>query len=556
MTIDPALAVIIEDHQVPVAVPVIGKHHMAYPELPASFIIEGDNYHALAVLSATHEQKIDAIFIDPPYNTGTTRAYKNNIEKEQWIQLMSSRLLLARNLLATNGVICISIGKEQLFNLGNLADDIFGDGNRLGVITVVHNKGGRSQVGFSRQPFNDDNEFYLFYAKNAKEASINPPTTNDDSPSSHPRKFQDERGRFYWKSFTRTGGNSRPADRPRQHYPIHVNPKTGHMAIEPFDDSIELWPIDSDDEARIWNGLPSYFEKMFSEDRLGLFPSHTKDGDFSIRYKCYARGNDGDNHIGQPMTTWTGKDLNAREHGTKLLRMMIGPNPFNDPKSVYAVKRALHAMVGHKPEATVLDFYAGSGTTAHALLMLNAEDGGNRRFILAQINEPTIKGLVPICEEICLPRVRAAIDGYNKGKKHVPGLPGNIRYLRVELVPTHHNREQMMMNLYGHDRGLIQLAEGVGSDAERSDTYSIHGCHDGTTVAILDAPHDYHTVLRRLGTIPGRKVLYVPSTLDQSPYSEPEDVIVKTHPFGIVNQYARLWPELFRIPPAVNETPQ
>ncbi len=424
----------------PVLVPVESHHHVRHPGLPVSAIIEGDNLDALNALLPTHAGLVDAIFVDPPYNTGTTESYRNSFGDAEWVQSVAERLRLARELLTADGTICVTIDHVQLFNLGSVADAIFGRRNRLGVVTVVHNERGRS--GFDGNGFNENHETYLFYARQDDLAEVNPVRVPDGELRSR-FPHEDEHGRLAWHGLTRTGGNSRPHQTPKQYYPIYADPVSGHMGLTPFACAVEILPVDAEGHPRTWSCIPATFEDWLAEGLLRLAPSRHHPSGHTIQKLSRPNGDDGLSATEQPKTVWLGPDLNAATHGTGLLRRMIGLNPFSYPKSVHAVKRALHAMVGHKPDATVLDPYAGSGTTAHALLMLNAEDGGRRRFILVNSNEIT-KGRGGdrrrICEEICLPRVRAAIEGYgyrSGGRTvRVPGLPGNFRYHRVEVGPT------------------------------------------------------------------------------------------------------------------------
>jgi len=425
----------LDDNTTRALVPVESHHRVRHPGLPVSAIIEGDNLDALRALLPTHAGLVDAIFVDPPYNTGTTESYRNSFGDAEWKQAVSERLRIARELLTVDGTICITIDHVQLFNLGGAADEAFGRRNRLGVVSVVHNRKGRS--GFDYQGFNENHESYLFYAREAGFAKVNPVDVPEDVLRGR-FPYEDEHGRFAWHGLTRTGGNSRPHQTPNQHYPIHADPTTGRMSLRPFAGAIQVLPVDETGLPRVWSCIPTTFERRLEQGLLRVAPSsHTPSG-YTIQKLSRPNGDDGLSATEQPKTVWIGPELNAATHGTKLLRRMIGPNPFSYPKSVHAVRRALHVMVGHKPDSTVLDFYAGSGTTAHALLMMNAEDGGRRRFILVNSNEVTSgRGgdQRPICEGICLPRVRAAIEGYeyrSRGRTvHVPGLPGNFRYHRV-----------------------------------------------------------------------------------------------------------------------------
>ncbi len=423
----------LEDGRYLSLVPVESHHHTPHPGAPVGSIIEGGNLDALTILRETHAGAIDAIFIDPPYNTGTTESYENSFDDAEWVDDISASLRIARDLLTPDGVICISIDHVQLFNLGSAADAIFGKENRLAIVAVVHNQKGRS--GWDADGFNEINEYYIFYQRGPQPATVGGvPIPEAELRRRFPET--DDTGRFCWIGLTRGGGGSRPEETPGQHYPIHIDPATGRMALQPLQGSIgPIWPVAEDGSERVWRCIPATFERWCDEGELRIHPSRTHPSGYTIQKKTRPTLRM------QPKTVWGGPQFNAAAHGTVLLRRMIGDNPFSYAKSVHAVNHALGLVVGHKPNATVLDFYAGSGTTAHAVLMMNAEDGGNRRFILVTNNELTRAKRKPnrhICEEICLPRVRAAIDGYDyrSGRRtiHVDGLPGNLRYYRVELA--------------------------------------------------------------------------------------------------------------------------
>lgn len=404
---------------------------------PVNLLIEGDNYHSLAVLNFTHNQAIDLIYIDPPYNTGNRSWRYNNdyIERDdpfkhsKWLAFMERRLKLAKNLLRPDGIIIITIDDYEVFPLGMLMDEIFGESNRLANITVLNKKSGRTTDKF----FATCHEYYLVYAKNASLASIELFELNADQLAEY--KYEDKISRYKWRDFLRTGGFSTPAERPNSYYPIYFNEKSSSISLEKGKGSVEIFPIDSKGEKRVW--------RQTRPSLLGL----VKAGDIKIE-----KGRNGEHAVRikdrvkegiKPKTVWDSPRYDAATHGTKLLESILGKSrTFDFPKSLYAVSDAIQVVTKTKKNAVILDFFAGSGTTGHAVLELNKEDKGKRQFILCTNNENDI------CTDVCYPRVKKVITGYKPpdGEK-VAGLGGNLKYFTcdfVEAEPTDRNKRKLV----------------------------------------------------------------------------------------------------------------
>jgi adenine-specific DNA-methyltransferase len=211
---------------------------------PVNLLIEGDNYHALSVLNYTHKGRIDLIYVDPPYNTGNkTWKYNNNfIERDdpfkhsKWLSFISKRLSLAKHLLKPDGIIVITIDDYEVFNLGMLMDEIFGESNRLATITVLNKKSGRT----TDKHFATCHEYYLVYAKNAQRAKIEQFGAEEEDITEY--KFEDEESKYRWRDFLRTGGFSTPKERPNSYYPIYYSPRTEQIALKKFNGSVEILP--------------------------------------------------------------------------------------------------------------------------------------------------------------------------------------------------------------------------------------------------------------------------------------------------------------------------
>jgi len=373
-------------------------------EKPMNLLIEGDNYHALSVLNYTHKGKIDVIYIDPPYNTGAKNwKYNNNyVDKEdayrhsKFISFMDRRLKLAKQLLSKSGIIICAIDDYEIHNIRHLMDDIFDENNRLGSIVVVHNPRGRNDDKFIATM----HEYMLVYAKNKEKAAIHHFELSQKAISKYSKK--DNISLYNETSFTRTGNNSLREERPNLYYPIYFNKKNKTLSLIPEEGSLKLLPINGKGEHRTWRwGKDTFLNKKDSE----LFVK-----EINNKFRIYKKRRLTDIKGTKPKTVWINSKYDASSNGIMLLQKIFsGKNPFSYPKSIYAVQDILEITSNDK--SIILDFFAGSGTTGHAVLNLNRKDNGKRKFILCTNNENKIS------EEVCYPRIQKIIKGYRyKGK--------------------------------------------------------------------------------------------------------------------------------------------
>lgn len=406
--------------ELPVLDEVLDKAIIKDKNVPTNLIIEGDNYHALSVLNYTHQGKIDVIYIDPPYNTGNKSwKYNNNfIEKEdpykhsKWLSFMKKRLLLSKSLLSPNGIIIATIDDYEIFPLGLLMDEVFGEQNRMATVTVLNKKSGRTTDKF----FATCHEYYLFYANDINNATVNKQGLNSDDIEQY--KLEDEISKYKWRDFLRTGGYSTPEERPNSYYPIYYNEKTEEVTIEKNNNLVEILPIDSKGHKRVWRQTRPSLLKLISNGDIKITKNRL--GQYSVRIKDRVKEGI------KPKTVWDNPLYDASTHGTKLLEKMLRKSKmFDFPKSVYAVRDAIKILTSHNKDTIILDFFAGSGTTGHAVMMLNQDDGGNRKFILCTNNENKI------AEEVTYSRIKAVINGYS----NVKGIPANLRYFKTSFVP-------------------------------------------------------------------------------------------------------------------------
>ncbi len=430
-----------------------------------NLLIEGDNYHALSVLNYTHKNKIDLIFIDPPYNTGSnTWRYNNDyVDKEdtfrhsKWISFMHNRLSLAKNLLKEDGVLILTIDDYEIFSIGSLLDSIFGDDNRMNVVIVENNPRGRTSNAF----FATSHEYYLYYAKDSSKVELNNiPLTNEQEAVF---KHEDDISKYRLLPLRKSGADSRRPDRPKQFYPIYINEKTLEMTLEFKKGWFELLPIDSEGVERVWKLGKDSCKELIKNGDIIVKPS--KDS-FTLSQKDRLKEGR------KPKTVWVNPKYDASAHGTIMIANILNKrDSFDYPKSLHAVIDSIYPVISKREKAVVLDFFAGSGTTGHAVLELNKQDGGNRKFILCTNNENKI------CEEVTYERIKRVIKGYtNKKGEKVEGLGGNLSYYKTDLVnieKLHKVSDEARIKVTYQAGEMIAVREDTLNEIEKNEWWQI-----------------------------------------------------------------------------------
>ena len=428
---------------------------------PYHTVINGENCHALEALTYTHCGKIDVIYIDPPYNTGAKDWKYNNDYVEgddlyrhsKWLAFMERRLKLARELMDPEcSCLIATIDEKEYLRLGMLLEQTFQEA-RIQMISAVINPAGVTRPGaFARA---DEYIFFVFIG-NAKASPVPMPDEWRVNP-------KDKRTtRILWSMLIRTGTNAQRADRPNLFYPIFVS-EDGLKIVEtgpPLEEGRDrksivalpgtrvVWPIRQDLSEGNWQVSPEKLLDLYRKGfvRLGKFTERgmsvnylkageqkkVLDGTYQVTGhredgSVEAENTDVANKI-IPTTAWRIGAHDASRHGSNLLKTLLQNRKFPFPKSLYAVEDALRFFVFDNKEATILDFFSGSGTTAHAVMRLNHQDGGRRQCIPETHNEVASDehtklrkdGLRPgdpdwekwgICDYITKPRIRAAITG-------------------------------------------------------------------------------------------------------------------------------------------------
>jgi len=504
--------------------------------------IQGDNYHALSVLNYTHRKKVDVIFIDPPYNTGNQSWIYNNsyVDKEdrfkhsKWLSFMSKRLRLARNLLKEDGFFIVTIDHNELFALGLLTDEIFGEANRLGVITVVHKPEGRNQEKF----FGTSNEFMLVYAKNINKAKFNRVVLDSELQARFDE--EDEKGNFRLKNFIRLtdGKYSLRENKPHFFYPIYVSNNLKNFSITKKPKYTKVFPITDKGVERTWKTTKETFIKLANAGEIVA----KNEGEKIVVYEKLRE----DQVI---KTHWIKKEYHAYHFGTKLLETILGSKKFDFPKSLYLVSDILRLT--SRSDSVILDFFAGSGTTGHAVLELNNEDDGTRQFILCTNNENNNgNGHGGIAEGVCYPRIKKVIEGYKDPSGNaVAGLGGNLRYYMGELVGNikTDNDKRVFTSRCGE---MLCLAESTFDEVMgKKGAFAIYENADQMTGIIYDedAISDFKKEAKK-----HKKpfVVYVFSydhTYNEEDFEDLENLrTVKPIPEVILNVYRKIYKELYK----------
>lgn len=343
-----------------------------------NLIIKGNNLLALHSLKEQFTGKVKLIYIDPPYNTGgslETFTYNNSFNHSAWLTFMKNRLDVAKKFLREDGFIVIAIDHNELFYLGVLADEIFGRENRLGVVTVVIKPEGRQFSKF----FAVTNEFMLVYAKDIIVANFEDVIIDEKEREKFDRK--DEKGNYklrLYLNYNKPEISGRDIN-PEGWYPFYVSKDLKTVTLEKKSGYVEIWPVDNGIEKSWQTSKKTAQERILSGN---IVCEKNKKGELEVFFK--------DREHQRYLTHWFNSKYNSTHYGTRLLEKTLGEKvKFSYPKSLYSVLDILKMMT--KDDDVILDFFAGSGTTGHATLEINKEDGGNRKFILVEQLDEHIK---------------------------------------------------------------------------------------------------------------------------------------------------------------------
>ena len=384
-----------------------------------NFLLEGDNLHSLHLLQKTHAGKIDVIYIDPPYNRGKTDFKYNDefIDRQdlyrhsKWLSFMNSRLKIARSLLKQQGLIFISIDDNEFSQIKLLMDSIFGEDNFINTFIWKRNSSGKTE----KDKFTVNTEYVLLYSK-TREFTLNPAykPLSEATMKSYNKDDKDGRGRYASISLQK---------------PRDPGPETTYDYV--------------DNSGKVWTCPPKGWRMTYEKVKTLENDNRLITTGKTLRVKDY--WNERDSEGKRIDTLWS--DLPENTSGSKELDKILGVRgQFDNPKPTKLISRCLQIST---QDATILDFFAGSGTTGHAVAQLNKEDGGNRKYILCTNNENKI------CEEVTYKRLSNIQEE----------LPHNLKYFKTQFIEK--EDEDLEYSLLNNVKTLIELEHAI--DLNESD---------------------------------------------------------------------------------------
>ncbi len=497
-----------------------------------NILIEGDNYHALTCLNYTHKGKIDVIYIDPPYNTGNKDFVYNDkyIDKEdgyrhsKWLNFMEKRLRLAKNLLSENGVIFISIDDNEFAQLKLLCDNIFGEKNFIGLLPRLVKKGGKSGDNIAK---NNDYLLVYFFSPSSQLKSIE----HNDPGFKYEDEYSKERGLYKLNQTLDydTLGYVNSLD-----YEITINGESYFPGSYTKDQHIRRKEENPKNGHR-WRWSKDLFNFGFKNGFIVV--KQYKDKPSRIYTKTYQNATISKNNNGEyfveiiPRTKIiTSIDFIdnkfSNDGAKKELQNIFGDNKFDYPKPSYLIQYLL--QLSTEKNSIILDFFAGSGTTGQAVLSLNKEDNGNRKFILCTNNDLNGVGSdlaeknlnedrekFGICQRVTYPRLEKVIKGYNKNGngEWIDGLNGNLQYFKTDLIPVERidNISDKQRNELSERAGqMIAIKENTFEEVETNEWYQIFENKDKsrkTAIYFREDMDEFESLLEKIGKT--KTVLYV-----------------------------------------------
>ena len=371
-------------------------------------LMHSENFQALNLLQARYQGQVNCIYIDPPYNTDASEIlYKNGYKSSSWLSFLENRVEASKKFLANNGILCITIDDFEFHRCKSLLEGVFSREALLGVVAIKNNPSGRS----TGKGFSSAHEYALFLGNN-EDVTIGRLSHSEQQLSRY--KLDDEQGAYEWVNFRKHGGaNANRQARPKLFYPIFVSEKDGARFPQvTWNSETNQWDLDEaprSHETILYPVSPDGSEKTW---KWGLETARAMPEEFCVRrdqtkqlgvYRKSRLNEQGT----LPLTVWDKSEYSSTEHGTNLLGRMFGESErFSFPKSVHATVDSLRVSKASE-NAHVMDFFGGSGTTAHAVIELNRADDGDRRFILVEMGD--------YFNEVTVPRVLKA--AYSKAWK-------------------------------------------------------------------------------------------------------------------------------------------
>lgn len=495
--------------KLPILKEVKGKEIITDPAKPVNLLIEGDNYHALSVLNYTHAKKVDVICFDPPYNLGgkdfryndryveATDAYRHSM----WLSFMHKRLVLAKYLLKPNGVIFININDVEFTQLKMLLNSIFGENNSYATITWINRTKSTNSGKAKRMP-QQNIEYVLMYGNMNKTDFPGFDLLYSENAKTYPHDGKHGKCRFENLEATDYGRKKRDT---MKFEILGIKPRPGRRWQLGYDEAMDLVKYG---KIEIVDGIPKRAVYPEDEEEFSFIPFWS--------------------HL---------TDVGTAEDAKKELSLILGPDHgFDTVKPLALIQGLLRRF---DKNCIVLDFFAGSATTGHAVLELNKSDNGNRQFILCTNNENNI------CTEVCYPRIEKVIKGYKNTKSEkVEGLGGNLKYFKTDFVdaePTDKNKKKLTVQA----TEMLCVREGTFETVLEQKKFKIYKNNSHYTGIIFDqlAIPDFKKAIK---DIKGKFSVYVFSLGDDTFDEEFEDAKQKVKLSPIPEAILRVYRRIFK----------
>ena len=357
-------------------------------------LVDSENFQALTLMQAQYRDQIDCVYVDPPYNTDASAIiYKNDYKHSSWLSLIDNRVSASSSLMTKQGIFCMAIDDEELSEARQLLGAHFQ--KTVGIVAVRSNPQSRKAKG----TFSPSHEYAMFYGKSHESVPGSLELTAKRL-ARYPK--EDEKGRYSWMSFIRTGTNDKREDRPKMHFPIYVD---GEKKLriprmtwsddrnayiieeEPRGGEVAVWPIVKKPEGVIEKRWHRGYERVIDEPeefRVRRDEAGVPSIDFKTRI----------DETSTPVTWWDKNEYASSNYGAAELKALFGTKQFDFPKALGLVVDCIRA-VNPTDTSMILDYFGGSGTTAHAVINLNREDGGRRQFILVEMGKHLDTVLLP-----------------------------------------------------------------------------------------------------------------------------------------------------------------
>ncbi len=510
------------ENALPVLKEVKGKEIKTDPNKPTNILIEGDNYHALSVLNYTHQGKIDVIYIDPPYNTGN-KDFKYNdryVDKEdsyrhsKWLTFMNKRLRLAKKLLADDGVMFVSIDDNELAQLKLICDEIFGEDN---VEIMVWRKVGEGDAGAGRMKityrFRVEHEYVVVCYVNKEIARFNKTLEIPNFKNEYKNPDKDPRGSYKAGNMSKTEDKSNEGG--KNYYT--VKSPSGKTFTRQWHFDKETFDILNKDKRIYWG----------------------KKGDSVPSIKIFV------NELRPTTPISLLLEKGSATSANKFLEDMFSGRVFDNPKPVELIRYLLE--ISTRADSTILDFFAGTGTTGHAVLDLNDNLENSRRNFIICTNDEELdhnggKKSHKICTDVCYPRIKNVIKGYNGNK----ALKGNLKYYKTAFVKNSISRDDLKMRITRECTEMLCLREGIFDEVKAKPDYRIFEQNGRIMGVYYSMERDSLAQLKKeLDKMEGEKILYCftfdPLGLDKNDFADWQGVSLEPIPQKILDIYEQIY---------------